>query len=378
MSNDSLQRRDYWAFISYRHADNREEGRRWATWLHEAIESYEVPPDLVGKKNNAGIAIPEKIFPVFRDEEELPADADLSSPIYSALDNSKFLVVLCSPRAMQSLYVASEIAYFKKLGHSNKILALILDGEPNASWDEGKQSQGYLPEEECFPEPLRHEVDEEGNPDFQTHAEPIAADVRILDDSRPRQGFTTSEAYRMQLEQSGEHNRKEIGVRVANYAHQLDRAKLKVIAGILGVPLGELTKRDQAHQLALERNRAKRLRRWLVAVAALTILSVGAGILAWQAREEAVASEGVAVQAREKAVTAEGIAVQEREKAVASEAVATQEREKAVATEQRALRTLSETLSQQAQDLASEGELAKSVATAAGGLRQWPGNRGRG
>ena len=92
----------YWCFISYRHADNKEEGRQWATWLHHAIETYEVPGDLAGTTNGRGDTIPERIFPVFRDEEELPADADLSSPIYRALDASRFLIVICSPRAVRS------------------------------------------------------------------------------------------------------------------------------------------------------------------------------------------------------------------------------------------------------------------------------------
>ncbi|HSH95164.1 MAG TPA: hypothetical protein VK968_13515 [Roseimicrobium sp.] len=38
--------RRYTAFISYRHADNTQEGRRWAEWLHRALERYVVPPDL--------------------------------------------------------------------------------------------------------------------------------------------------------------------------------------------------------------------------------------------------------------------------------------------------------------------------------------------
>ena len=29
----------YWCFISYRHADNAEPGRQWATWLHQQIET---------------------------------------------------------------------------------------------------------------------------------------------------------------------------------------------------------------------------------------------------------------------------------------------------------------------------------------------------
>ena len=59
----------YRAFISYRHADNRQQGRQWATWLHQAIETYEIPKELVGTKNSRGEEIPERIFPVFRDEE---------------------------------------------------------------------------------------------------------------------------------------------------------------------------------------------------------------------------------------------------------------------------------------------------------------------
>ena len=34
---------DYLAFISYRHADNAEEDRQWATWLHQQLEIYDVP-----------------------------------------------------------------------------------------------------------------------------------------------------------------------------------------------------------------------------------------------------------------------------------------------------------------------------------------------
>src|SRR5688572_31148871 len=109
-------RREYWCFISYRHTDNKEPGRQWATWLHQALETYEVPADLVGTTNERGDVIPDRIFPVFRDEEELPADAQLSQPIEAALRKSRFLVVLCSPRAARSRFVADEILTFKKLG----------------------------------------------------------------------------------------------------------------------------------------------------------------------------------------------------------------------------------------------------------------------
>ena len=65
--------RQYAVFISYRHADNLEMGRKWANWLHEALESYEVPPDLVGRTSLRGDKVPAALYPVFRDEAELIA-----------------------------------------------------------------------------------------------------------------------------------------------------------------------------------------------------------------------------------------------------------------------------------------------------------------
>lgn len=121
----------YAVFLSYQHADNRETGRQWASWLHHTLETYEVPPDLIGTLNNRGEPIPRSLYPVFRDKEEIPADADLGMQIKGALNDSWLLVVLCSPRAVASHYVAEEIRYFKELGRTERMLALVIDGEPN-------------------------------------------------------------------------------------------------------------------------------------------------------------------------------------------------------------------------------------------------------
>src|SRR5207249_4517924 len=150
--------RRYAIFLSYRHADNREQGRQWATWLHQVLEGYEIPADLVGTKNSKGDSIPASLYPVFRDEEELPADADLTRNIRQALENSELMVVLCSPRAVESRFVAEEIRYFKELGKADRILALMIDGEPNAAKDLAKQTAGLTAEMECLPEPLRRGV----------------------------------------------------------------------------------------------------------------------------------------------------------------------------------------------------------------------------
>jgi WD40 repeat protein len=284
--------RSYWCFISYRHADNKEPGRQWATWLHQSIETYEVPTDLVGRKNERAETIPERIFPVFRDEEELPVDADLASPIFRALENSKYLVVICSPRAVASTYVANEIRYFKQLGRANRVLAAMIEGEPNASWDLGKQAQGVATTSECFPGPLGHRVDGEGRV-LEERTEPIAADFRLGDGS---QGWTSPEAYRLALRHMGRLEPKAVSVEVEDYRRRCELMKLKIIAGILGVALGTLTNRDAAYQLTLAKQRARALHRWLAAVGLLALLAVAGGIYAGLQRQVAEAQRKEALQ----------------------------------------------------------------------------------
>ncbi|MDM7861130.1 toll/interleukin-1 receptor domain-containing protein [Alteromonas sp. ASW11-36] len=285
--------RTYRAFISYRHADNKAAGRQWATWLHQAIETYEVPDDLVGTKNQRGEEIPARIFPIFRDEEELPAHADLGNAITLALDHTETLIVLCSPNAVQSTYVADEIRYFKQLGRSDRIIAAIIEGEPNTSWDTSKEALGFSPQDECFPVPLQFEYDENGQ--TEKRAEPIAADFRVNAQGKPYQGWTSPEAYRSWLLERGEET-TAIATKVEAYTAQLNLMRLKIIAGILGIPLGHLTKRDQAYQLAQEKERAKKLRRWLTAVGMLAVIAISTGIWAWMQRQVALENEQIAVE----------------------------------------------------------------------------------
>lgn len=295
--------RRYAAFLSYRHADNREDGRRWAEWLHQGLETYEVPRDLVGKPNLRGTPVPASLYPVFRDEEELPADADLSQNITRALDHSDLLIVLCSPRACQSQFVAGEIRYFKELGRSDRILALMLDGEPNAD-DPAKAALGITPEMECFPEPLRFGVPAgaDGRIDWTQRTEPIAADVRPQ--NQAGQGYTSASAYRTALEKARGHSAAEIRRLEKDFAALLDLARLKLVAGALGLPLGQLRERDAVY-------RAKKFRRLAAILGSLALLAlIAAGVAVWQraeARQQQVraeAGEKAAVAARERAVSA--------------------------------------------------------------------------
>lgn len=151
----------YNAFISYRHV---EPDRKWAKWLHSALETYRVPAKLVRERR-----IPARVGRVFRDEEELPASADLNSEIESALQGSKFLIVICSRRTPESEWVNKEVIRFRQLGRDERILALLIEGEP----------------QEAFPRSLREIrrtiTDGQGRTIEEIEeVEPLAADVRPL------------------------------------------------------------------------------------------------------------------------------------------------------------------------------------------------------
>ncbi|HHJ36241.1 MAG TPA: toll/interleukin-1 receptor domain-containing protein, partial [Gammaproteobacteria bacterium] len=290
---------DYLAFISYRHADNTEEDRQWATWLHQQLEVYDIPADLIGATNLRGERIPERIYPVFRDEISLPADADLSNAVTQALDRSRFLIVLCSPRAVQSHYVNQEILHFKQSGKEERIIAAMICGEPNASVDDAKQENPEdICTQECFPEALQYELGSDGTLDTRKRTEPIAADFRLPDGS---EGATNPNTYKRQLLQDG-HNKADAERLAQRYEEQLNNAKLKIIAGILGVRLEQLTQRDKFYQLGKARAAARRFRRIAVSMGGLALAATIAGGLAYQqwqrAAEERDRADSLLAQVR--------------------------------------------------------------------------------
>ncbi|WP_445144908.1 TIR domain-containing protein [Dyella sp. Tek66A03] len=161
----------YRAFISYSHQD-----KTWADWLHKALETYRVPSRLVGQQTAAG-TIPRRLLPIFRDRDELASATDLGRKVNEALGQSENLIVICSPRSAASRWVQEEVLAFKRLGRSERIFCLIVDGEPNASDWPGREA------EECFAPALRCQLDADGQP-TTARTEPIAADARPGKDSR--------------------------------------------------------------------------------------------------------------------------------------------------------------------------------------------------
>src|SRR5205085_12518661 len=125
----------YWAFISYSSKDTDQ-----AVWLHRRLENFRVPRALVGRPGRDR-SIPRSLFPIFRDRDELPMSADLGSTINDALRASCYLIVLCSPDSATSRWVDEEVRYFKSIGREDRILAVILRGEPNASDDSARAAE---------------------------------------------------------------------------------------------------------------------------------------------------------------------------------------------------------------------------------------------
>lgn len=171
----------YKAYISYSHKNER-----WAAWLHRSLEAYRVPRKLVGIATDSGV-VPARIRPVFRDRDDLSSAADLAGTVKHALDDSENLIVVCSPDAASSHWVNEEIRYFAGLGRADRIFCIIVDGE---SAKDGSVAAS-------FPIALA-EIGMQ---------EPLAADVRQWADGK-------------------------------------NVAKLKLVAGLLGIRLDELRRRN--------------------------------------------------------------------------------------------------------------------------------------
>jgi len=185
----------YRAFLSYSHRDSQ-----WGTWLHKSLESYRPPKQIIGTVTPRG-PVPKRLVPIFRDREELASATDLGALLNEALRASACQIVICSPSSARSKWVNEEILAFKRLGREDRIFCLIVDGEPNASDDPAHA------DEECFPPALRYKLGPDGNLSTE-RTEPIAADARPGKDGR-------------------------------------SNAKLKLIAGLLGVGFDGLRQREQ-------------------------------------------------------------------------------------------------------------------------------------
>ncbi len=135
----------YFAFISFQNSDARE-----ALRLQHAIESYRLPAVLVKHDRN----IPRRVRPLYCYLNDMHSKEELMHELKLRMEQSRYLIVVCSPRSAKSVYVNSGIDYFVSLGRRDSIIPVIVDGTPY-SGDE---------KTECFPESLRRHFPKHANP----------------------------------------------------------------------------------------------------------------------------------------------------------------------------------------------------------------------
>lgn len=220
--------RPFRAFVSYCHAD-----AAFAAALQRRLEAYRLPRRLAGRMEPLPGQGHGRIGPVFRDRADLSAATDLSAAVREAIAASSALVVVASPEAARSQWVAREILLFRELHPGALVLVALARGDPN----------------EAVPETLR-----------AGDSEPLCADFRKHGDGR-RLAF------------------------------------LKIVAGLIDLPLDTLIQRDAQRQV-------RRVMGVTLGAAVLVVIMALLLVMAVRARQEA---EWRRAEAERQRTEAEGL-----------------------------------------------------------------------
>jgi WD40 repeat protein len=125
---------DYDAFLSYSRRDVS-----FASRLERALEKYRAPK---------GLGVPHRTLRVFRDEGDLTG-SEYYQAIEHTLAHSRKLIVICSPAARASEYVAGEIERFVAIHPREDIIPVIIAGRPNNEVAAGAEGEMAFPDALC-------------------------------------------------------------------------------------------------------------------------------------------------------------------------------------------------------------------------------------
>lgn len=231
MSDRERAPRRYSAFFSYNRKD-----MRLARRIHRRLEAYRLPKRLQ-PANDVWNPTSRRLLPLFRDLDEATAAADIRTAVRDAMQASRFLVVLATPRSAQSDWVGHEIDLYRELHGDSGILVALADGTPASAF---------------HPNLLRSR--DAGSP-----LQPLAADFRPGGD----------------------------GQRLA---------LLKLVAVMAGVGLGDLVQRDAQRRLRQILTGVALATATLLLVAGLAVVALNARLVAERERARGGALSGYMIE----------------------------------------------------------------------------------
>ncbi len=131
----------YTAFISY-----SQDNKKFAYALHDGLPKLKIPKD----SPELAVLFKEKITydRLFIDQKGIRAGSDLGEILGEKLRQSEFLIVVCTPEAVQSEWVNQEIQYFKQHRDPKNIITCVYSGRPD--WFD---KENY--DDQCIPKALR-------------------------------------------------------------------------------------------------------------------------------------------------------------------------------------------------------------------------------
>lgn len=105
-----------YAFISYSHRD-----MAVAKWLQKNLEQFKLPTEI----HNEIDATSRYLRPVFRDQSDLNTGL-LGDELRKHLEQSKYLILICSKNSANSVWVSNEAKAFVEMGRIDRIIPIII------------------------------------------------------------------------------------------------------------------------------------------------------------------------------------------------------------------------------------------------------------
>ncbi|HEV7403568.1 MAG TPA: TIR domain-containing protein, partial [Chthoniobacteraceae bacterium] len=227
----------YYAFISYSRKDSKA-----AAWLQRRLEWFRFPVKLVPQDRRPPNA--RYVRPIYRDKTNLEVtDEHYWANLRRALEESRFLIVLCSPHAAASEPVNLEVAHFLQShgGEASLVVPIIVRGNVTGAGADA----AFCPALRALGDTL-----------ISRNLPTMVPDAVTAEQDAWEHGFVSLVSYLLRLERTA---------------------------------LGDHIQRETKRQTRV-------LQRWLVAVGMLTVIAGVLGLLTFKAKREVEQANTVIVE----------------------------------------------------------------------------------